>query len=283
MRSYLSVRSSPSGGGVLSWVRAPPPTIDSRSALTILVHGYNNTEGEAKVSYQQFLENAALEMSGRAGHVCEFYWPGDTGGVTSAFSYSAQIRRAIQCGEVLQQHLARTFGSRPIELTFIAHSLGSRVVLECIRAAAAAGRPVLGRTRLCLMAAAVPIELVYSGGRLHRAASGKPETSILFSHVDEALGWAFSVGQAMAGERSGEAVGRYGGPPLLWRSSTNMTPYAHGDYWQRSESACEAKKLLGIPAQPYQIPRAPARYLTRYLPLPPFRKLPRHPGPAHRR
>jgi pimeloyl-ACP methyl ester carboxylesterase len=243
--------------------------------VTVLVHGYNNTEDAASASYRQFLRNVALEASGRAGQVCEFYWPGDTGGAASAFSYSAQIRRAIKSAEVLQQHLARTFETRPIDLMFIAHSLGCRVALECLRETAAARRPVLRRTRLCLMAAAVPIELVYAGGRLHRAASGRPETSILFSQVDEALGWAFAAGQAMAGERSREAVGRNGGPPLLWQGSANMTPYAHGDYWQRRESACEAKKLLGIPTQPYEIPRAPVRYLTRYIPLPPLRKLPR--------
>ena len=275
MRSFLSVRSLPTGGDVLSWVRSPPPALGPHTTLTVLVHGYNNTEEAASASYRQFLQNAALESSGRAGHVCEFYWPGDTGTMASAFSYSAQIQRAIRSGEVLQQHLARTFENRPLDLTFIAHSLGSRVVLEFLRESAAKGRPRLHRIRLCLMAAAVPVELVYVGGRLHRAASGRPEASILFSNVDEALGWAFSAGQAMAGERSREAVGRYGGPPLAWRTSANMTPYAHGDYWRRTESASEAKRLLGIPAQPYQIPQAPTRYLTRYIPLPPLRKLPR--------
>jgi hypothetical protein len=275
MRSYLSVRSLPAGGDVLTWVRSSPPALGARSELTILVHGYNNTEDAAAAAYRQFLANAALEASGRAGQVCEFYWPGDTGGVGSAFSYSSQIRRAITSGEVLQQHLARMFESRPIDLTFIAHSLGSRVALECLREAVRKKQPVLRRTRLCLMAAAVPIELFYAGARLHLAASSGSEASILFSRVDEALGWAFAVGQAMAGEQSREAVGRYGGPPLLWRSCANMTPYAHGDYWRRTESACEAKKLFGIPTQPYRVPRAPERFLTRYIPLPPLRKLPR--------
>jgi len=275
MRSVLSVRSLPAGGDVLTWVRSPPPALGARTTLTILVHGYNNTEEAAAGAYRRFLKNSAPEPSGRAGQVCEFYWPGDTGGPASAFSYSSQITHAIRSGEVLQQHLARTFENRPLDLTFIAHSLGSRVVLEFLRESAAKRRPVLNRVRLCLMAAAVPIELVYVGGRLHRAASSKPEASILFSNVDEALGWAFSAGQAMAGERSREAVGRHGGPPLIWRTCTNMTPYAHGDYWRRTESASEAKKLFGIPAPPYQIPQSPLRYVTRYIPLPPLRQLPR--------
>jgi Alpha/beta hydrolase of unknown function (DUF900) len=276
VRTTISTRSAPTGGSVLAWPRTSGASLQGKTRLTILVHGYNNTEADAALSYATFLSNTRIEDHPQAGHICEFYWPGDHAiPVVSAASYPMQIGRAVQSATVLREYLSAVFWNAELDVCLIAHSLGSRLVLEFVLASIASGRPHLKTVRVCLMAAAVPVETVAEGARLYDSAKSATGSKVLYSAYDQALGWEFRRGQAFAGEASNEAVGIRGGPASVWAEAKDLAPYSHGDYWSRKESAAEARLLFRLPTRIYTLPRAPiGRRLTSALGLPPLRRLP---------
>ena len=255
----------------------PPVPRNAWTNLTVLIHGYNNDAPTAAASYDEFLTNMPLDTLARAGDIIEFYWPGDK---WNFVGYSISVRRAVRSGRRLQEFLAEQFPLAPVSLTVVAHSLGCRVALEFVAAALAAQRPRFASLNLCLMAAAVPVEMLRVSGPLNGAAAAATQARILHSSCDEALGWPFISGQFGAREPTREAVGRAGGPAFCWRTPRNMTPYQHGEYWTHDESAAEVRMLFGLPTRPYVLPTRPVRRVMRLLPLPIGRRLPRRTLPG---
>ncbi len=261
-RTELTVRTRPSGGDLSSHVHADPPLI-GRSRLTILVHGYNNSERQARRAYRRFLLNSLLaDHRPSVGQICEFYWPGDFAFPGSFLSYPLQIPRAIEAAERLRDYLEQLARGGLLQVSFVCHSLGNRLALEFIRAATREGTPRIVVDRVCLLAAAVPLEMVFVSGTLHPSAKVIRHSLVLWSEADVALGLAFRAGQAVAGEHCTGAVGSTGGPALLWHGVQDMTPYGHSDYWPRIGSAVYvAREFDGVLDRPplsreLQAPRA---------------------------
>jgi pimeloyl-ACP methyl ester carboxylesterase len=100
-----------------------------------------------------------------------------------------------------------------VEVDFIGHSLGCRVILETLNILRDKAR---FRVRhICLMAPAVPSEMLEPDGiyydLLQSLSTDGTQVRVLRSMHDEVLHFAFPAGQAMAGpdERSSRGLGRF--------------------------------------------------------------------------
>ena len=121
---------------------------------------------------------------------------------------------------------------------FVAHSLGCRVALETIEFLRQNGGPVVGK--VCLMAAAVPLFKVQTGGELVEAMEHAGEVRILHSDDDAVLRDTFPPGQTLAGGNEGffpTALGLHG---FLSAASGRIVSVdvdnaGHGDYWGHSK------------------------------------------------
>ena len=244
----LSAREKPAGGRVVP-VRASH-AMPAVSRLVVLLHGYNNTAASATASYDEFAERVGASARGTWAFwtVARFFWPGDKPwGAVSGLSYPAEIGAAKQAARELRMFLATLTGpaGAPVEIAFVAHSLGGRLVLELL-----SGMPAVHHSLIvplvCLMAPAVPVDRVEAGGALRAGAEVPRRTAVFHSEHDAVLRWAFRFGQAAAGEGfSSRAVGRFGEPRRgLW-SVSMPTMHAHGAYWGAVNCAEEVARQLG--------------------------------------
>ena len=293
----LSMRTDDEGGDVRSpcaptWQNGQPL---SQPDLVVLVHGYNNHRGEAEDAYLAFRERQhglLGEWAGRLDPLLgDAFWPGDAKwpGPLDAVDflfYPATIGRARQTADVLSDYL---LGRRDVlNLYFVGHSMGCRVVLETIAALLAKQpdaqlRPPI--RKVCLMAAAVPTTHVLPGGDLAAALQAAEHVQVLFSPDDLVLHYAFPIGQTAAGDGFfPTAVGRYGDVPLSpAHVERSWVPGAdHGDYWGRrtndasAESARCVHEFLGIGPQVQSLraaPSPPRRPDAPQRPAPPARPL----------
>jgi pimeloyl-ACP methyl ester carboxylesterase len=251
-RRELSVRTADAGGAIRARVEVSGALTQARR-LIVLVHGYNNTKADARKAYRQFCFNTALDTPRVGVEVCEFYWPGDTGRAGSFLFYASQVPRAIQSAARLADYFEEAAKGQPLTVTFICHSLGNRVALETA-AALRERQSVVTVERFCSMAAAVAVEQFAQGAGLHDVAEGISASIVLWSAKDRALGYAFLIGQRLAGaaEAATAAVGKTGGPALYWKRTKDFTSagYGHSDYWPRLGSAFCVSEFLALTSLP---------------------------------
>ncbi len=240
----------------------------------LLVHGYNNDEAEARQSYERFVERLRRIGAGATavlGDLGKFYWPGDADlGPVSFISYPTEIRPARDSAARLAPYLGGLTGPEgtPTEIFFVCHSLGSRLTLELLNAMALQPSSPVRFAGTCLMAAAVPVEMVEDAGQLLPGATLSGTTVILYSRDDIVLQWAFPLGQTVAGEGFfPTAVGRFGQPWGLWSGRSELSGDNHGDYWKDPRAAARVARLLGV-AVPVEI--GEASIASRALPDPPL-------------
>ena len=252
----LTLRTARSGGAIANSVRELVGSPAGSSRLVLFIHGYATDQDKACESYSRMwdrLRRAGIRSS-ILNSVFWVYWPGDLSipGVSQA-SYAGQVRKAIDSAAKLAKYLLeiQSSVSKPIELTIVAHSLGSRLTLELIsdlQVTPLQRAPHVAA--LALMAAAVPVEHTHGdGARLPRLATTGREV-VLYSLRDKVLRWGFPTGQSKAtliGNDTGwfpEAVGRRGAPTSRW-SQRVWTDYSHGEYWKGNFSAEKIAGLLG--------------------------------------
>jgi hypothetical protein len=209
------------------------------SRLVLVVHGYNNNEDEASKSYDVLFEilGTLVPSPEVLRSIWEVYWPGyvrvgaKKRTLLSALSYPMQVRKAVRIGRALARFLSSVaFDRQPMDVLFIAHSLGCRVVLEAIRGLSEDSG--ISVKAICLMAAAVPVAHVSASGSLRHAADTAEKRYILHSPADRVLRRYFRAGQL--GDRSSEAVGRFGNPRSFWDlrlTNVQDTGLDHGDYY----------------------------------------------------
>jgi hypothetical protein len=238
----LSVREAPEGGNLAVSVTSDPafPPSSARE-LIVLVHGFNNHMGEAAEAYEGFRDRqyplANVSPPALEPRLGDFFWPGDadwTGLLDKAdfLVYPTAVNTAPEAGQRLADYL--TALPNLIVLNFVGHSLGCRVVLECISRLPPASRPAI--RHVVLMAAAVPTFMVESGGALASAVEAAASVVVLHSTSDTVLHYAFPPGQTIAGHGEGflpVALGRFGPPAgMVGRLEQHEVKGArHGDYW----------------------------------------------------
>lgn len=243
----LTVRDAPAGGGLLAQV-VEEPTLPPASGVVLLIHGYNNTETAARAAYREFLSLVEPEILERFGKVCRFYWPGDKSwGSVSFLSYSIEIKPAMDTAARLHRFLLgrQVPNGWPLRLALVCHSLGNRVGLELM--ALLANEPRI-QVCMCLMAAAVPVPFVETGGRLSAGVKALTKSCTLHSKADPVLHFAFPPGETLALEGFfPQAIGREGQPLSNWSYQFRMDPYGHSDYWKGWRAARKVAEFLGIP------------------------------------
>jgi pimeloyl-ACP methyl ester carboxylesterase len=234
---FISARTADAGGGVRTQMDSTQFSIRA-SRLIILIHGYNVNRPNGQSSFNAFsklLQNRGLVELSVLGQVIGFLWPGDEDiAVISGLFYPAKMGAAKGSAALLAQFLVSLRGPNgaPIQVILVAHSLGNRVSLEMINGVLAQPNRTWGRMEgYCLMAAAVTVGMVNSGGALSSAAKSL-RTRTMFSEADNVLHWAFPPGETAAGDGFfPQAVGRFGNPVAVWSDRFDLQPYDHGNYF----------------------------------------------------
>jgi len=225
----------------------------ARRECLVLLHGFNNAEGEAAAAYFGFRgrQNEIFQPGDPSAFDRRFgdaFWPGDADwwwffDKVDFLVYPSAVHTAVKAGEQLANLLFHMPNLERVD--FIAHSLGCRIALETVQQIRARTSVVI--RYVCLMAAAVPSEMLEPGGRYYdlmtALAAESTEIKILHSKQDPVLHVAFPFGQALAGfnEASGRALGRYGPAPSMPGFGATLTEReipgaSHGDYWGHSRN-----------------------------------------------
>jgi hypothetical protein len=283
----LSLRKDKEGGDLSDRVTPTWQALALRqNELLVLVHGFNNHQGEAEQAYLAFRrkQRSRIESESRQDafedRLGDLFWPGDANwpGVIDKVDflvYPKAVTVAGQAGPLLMNYLM-TRTDDVLVVHFLAHSLGCRLVLETIRALSSAGGPKIGK--VCLMAAAVPtFKVCPAGGELFDALSAPEHLLVLFSPADNVLHWTFPPGQTLARGDEGffpVAVGRHGDIPLHPGvvDREEISGADHGDYWGKNPGKPSDQSADTI-ANFFQFDGLTARSLSS-RPLPPYQSLP---------
>lgn len=250
----------------------------ARRECLVLVHGFNNHQGEAAAAYLGFRRRQCeifrdVSPEGLEKRLGDTFWPGDAKGFgpldwLDFMIYPVSVGVAQDAAPLLADLLWRMPNLERVD--FIAHSLGCRLTLETLTLLLQRGRPAIGR--VCLMAAAVPCDMLEPGGQfeatLWQLQTAGTEIRVLHSKMDPVLQFAFPPGQTLAGEPSMRALGRYGPPPDMPGRGANVSEHrvfnaGHGDYWGHNPGAPmedatrDAGVFLRLGDQPRQIDARP--------------------------
>lgn len=236
----LSARTAPEGGALAAAVSADPAApLSAARELVVLVHGFNNHMGEGASDYQAFRAHqyplAGFSAPALEGSLADFFWPGDADmGLLDKLDFMA-YPQAVHVAPGAGQRLAAFLATLPnlLTLDFVGHSLGCRVVLECIQQMSLGAHPRV--RQVVLMAAAVPLSMVSAGGALAPACAVAQSVLVLHSSADDVLHYTFAPGETEAG---GEgllpiALGRDGPPPGMPGvvQGQDIAGAGHSDYW----------------------------------------------------
>lgn len=261
-RTTLSVRSGgwTAGGPLAGRVRGLERLTGSGwRRVLLLVHGYNNSDYAAGESYGHFIHGVGSIALNKCDAVVEFQWPGDSylGVMIGAGMYPQTIDTARRAAAMLWAALRQAAAASPgrMRVSVVAHSLGSRLILEALSRESRRPDPRLRIELVVLMAAAVPVTLVREGYLRDGTLAGEARADhlvVLHSTSDRILQVAFPVGQVTAWRLGIEAaayrdaVGRHGEPFRRASRATSIpTGYGHGDYWSGKETFRAIRRRLG--------------------------------------
>lgn len=235
----------------------------SRKECLVLVHGFNNHAGEAAIAYKGFRLSECEYFDDLNPQILEkllgdTFWPGDAkwpGPVdwVDFVVYPAAVGTAKAAGPALATLIQRLVQIERIH--FIGHSLGCRVVLETLRFLRGNGFPLAKVGGVCLMAAAVPVDMVEADGKfaslLDDLSMVGKTVLVMHSTKDTVLHFAFPPGQTAAGQGEGwfpTALGRFG-PPHRMRgivSQKEITGARHSDYWGHNNTEPSKKSIAAV-------------------------------------
>jgi pimeloyl-ACP methyl ester carboxylesterase len=230
----------------------------ARRECLVLIHGFNNTDSEAADAYLGFRARqkeifGAPDTAWFDRRFGDTYWPGDAEwwsffDKVDFLIYPSAVHTAVRAAQELANLLWQMPNLERVD--FIGHSLGCRVALETLLLLRTRTLPLIGR--IVLMAAAVPSEMLESGGKfydlLRELAAEGTAIRVLHSKQDWVLHYTFPPGQKLAGgrEASSRALGRFGPSPGMPGVPATLTEREiggalHGDYWGHSKTAPSIK------------------------------------------
>src|SRR6266850_4800121 len=200
----LSCRAHPSGKGLTPVAPVDgslDPAASARGQWIVFIHGFNNSLKRAGGTWRETTLKLGSKHGVTLDSVILFYWPGDysLSRICSAMNYPRTVPIAEETARHLSEYISRVAVQRsvPLELSFVAHSLGALVVLETCRLLGNAHANV-SVVDMLLMAAAVPEGFCVEGEPYGRCFSSTSHEAVLHSLDDNALKWFFQVGQEIA-------------------------------------------------------------------------------------
>lgn len=189
----LSLRSSPVGGAVLPGkLIAPGAALDRLrqcSNIVFMVHGFNVSQGSGIAELQALSLN--LPAVAPEAAAVAVLWPGDSR--VGPLSYPFETNNADDSATALATYIGDNLAQQP-RISFVAHSLGCRVVMETVRQLWIKNIPV---DQVCLMAAAIDNDSLakspYLPGTEFAARVG-----VLYSPSDQVLRFAYPAGNLLS-------------------------------------------------------------------------------------
>lgn len=168
------------------------PTIDTLrqcSNIVFLVHGFNvkRSSGAAELG-----NLAPLLPAVGDGAVVAVLWPGDS--MLGAASYPFETNKADDSAVELAKFISDNLPQCPA-ISFVAHSLGSRVVVQTVQQLKILGIPV---AEVCLMAAAIDNNSLSSLAQFRGAAEYASRVAVLYSPGDNVLKLAYPGGNLLS-------------------------------------------------------------------------------------
>ncbi|NCD71723.1 alpha/beta hydrolase [Mucilaginibacter agri] len=218
--------------------------------LVILVHGFNNDRKSAQGVYDKLLSN--YRNSGvperYLKRIVPFFWPAYRDWVIKGASYSTMIGDTIAMSFKLAEYLNISFlNNRRLQITFIAHSLGCRLVLEAMTKILTPQIQNVKHT--CLLAAAVPISLFGKpSGNLYPLTNTSLKFSGIASRADWTLATLFRLGGLLSADgTASRAVGFDGKPEHLWTDGCEHLRIGHTRYWGNMQVAQFVAGKINMP------------------------------------
>ena len=156
---YVSARDQSTAGNLRSARVLGSYDPDGFSLLTVFVHGYNNSQARASERWNEKIFPGIRDLTrSLIDGVVLFFWPGDSHSIKalSALQYPWRVQTAISAGVELGKYLRGIARRNPgLQVQFVGHSLGCRVVLSAIHQLSEDPQAV-PVARVLLMGAAVP-------------------------------------------------------------------------------------------------------------------------------
>lgn len=250
----ISLRQSVVGGQLSDGKITPPDLLVTSDRIVVLVHGFNVTKEDADRSYDHFVTHLSSDVRAQ---IVRLYWPGDRAvegrglrgklsAIRSKLAYAVKPETAIESAQALRLLLRRAFEERdyqrrnvPLEICFVAHSLGCRLTIEAIELLLGVPRTSAQLPFTVLMAAAVP-QFSVTTGRFRNSISRLRKLWILHSKSDGVLSWVFRPGQWLDTPwhqfRGTAALGRTG-IAANEQISVFEGSWGHSDYWRDRDIA----------------------------------------------
>lgn len=251
---FVSVREQRTGGNMRAARVLGSYDPSGFPLLTIFVHGYNNSQNRATARWQDHIFPGIRDLTTSAvDGVVLFFWPGDSHSIKifSSPQYPLKVRTAIDAGVELGSYVRRIAEYNPgLQVQFVGHSLGCRVVLSAARELSRDPQmvPVL---RLLLMGAAVPEGDCEAPGPWREPLATDGEV-VLHSRDDVTLNRWFPVGEFLARRASGlkssgsdVAVGLTGGPSGRWSGEPKSYGLNHDDYPKHKSALRHVAAMFG--------------------------------------
>jgi hypothetical protein len=168
------------------------PTIDDLQAcrsVAFMVHGFNVSRSDGTAELRNL---GALLPAAAGGAAVAVLWPGDS--MLGAASYPFETNKADDTAV----ELAKFIGDNLLpgcSISFAAHSLGSRVVMQTVQQLKIKGVPV---GQVCLMAGAIDNNSLADAGHYRPAAEYAQRVAVLYSPGDKVLKYAYPAGNLLS-------------------------------------------------------------------------------------
>lgn len=243
-------------------IRDGVETLRGKVRICFYVHGYNVSPPEGKESFDRLLANVRREarVDSRLSvpaldgtEAWRVYWPAFARlardrSTLSALTYPLHARQVEDWAEAFATYLDHEFVGQtggPAEVTFVAHSLGCRLILETLRYKLQYKLRNWTTRGVIFMAAAVPVSLLEFDARLCRAALAPEARFVAYSPADLVLQLAFRVGQMFERGVLPHAVGSFGTPSAVW-SKRLRTMNGHSGYFTDPQTARFIGAAVGL-------------------------------------
>lgn len=187
----LDLRSADVDGAVVpARLTSATPTMDvlqQCQEVVFLVHGFNVDRSSGSAALQKM---AALLPAIGDGAAVAVLWPGDS--KLGPISYPFETNNADDSAVELAKFINDNLPQRP-KISLIAHSLGSRVVMQTVQQLKTMGVAV---DQVCLMAAAIDNDSLTSDYRGPTQYASR--VAVLYSPCDNVLKAAYPAGNVLS-------------------------------------------------------------------------------------